>query len=398
MIPHEKLRQFLSGIVQAKMGLVPTFQELYQKTGYILKVVSYNITTQTTYYFDYRTHPDTSVIEIVLASSSIPLLFYKFKHNGDYYCDGAIGNPYPIDMVDDGITDILGIYISSTPDMNNQENLHWYLDRVIHATMSEYRKHIIKNSSPRCKHLVLYSDIKDVTGMAVDNELRVNMFKSGYIAASNFLNREDDMIVIESKSDNPIPYVPSEGFSEISSKEYDHIIFDSRTHFPKKTSHSRQRMDSSENEISLSNIFGLSSIGSCGLNGLYTSHRQSNYNQKLSISLNNIAISNKTETKISRKSAPKNRRSSHRSKSRINNYQPEIGEIDLNKFNSRAIREIENRVMKKLVPLIISRTNKSSPRVPSSSSKSCLDYLISPINIIPPVGNIMPPRIYQLQL
>ena len=375
VIPHEKLRQFLSGIVQAKMGLVPTFQELYQKTGYILKVVSYNITTQTTYYFDYRTHPDTSVIEIVLASSSIPLLFYKFKHNGDYYCDGAIGNPYPIDMVDDGITDILGIYISSTPDMNNQENLHWYLDRVIHATMSEYRKHIIKNSSPRCKHLVLYSDIKDVTGMAVDNELRVNMFKSGYITASNFLNREDDMIVVESKSNNPIPYVPSEGFSEISSKEYNHIIFDSRTHFPKKTSHSRQRMDSSENEISLSNIFGLRSLGSCGLNGLYTSHRQSNYNQKLSISLNNIAISDKT-----------------------NNYQPEIGEIDLNKFNSRAIREIENRVMKKLVPLIISRTNKSSSRAPSSSSKSCLDYLISPINIIPPVGKIMPPRIYQLQL
>ena len=373
VIPHEKLRDFLSEIVRAKMGFIPTFQELYKKTGYILKVVSYNITTQTTYYFDYRTHPDTSAIEIVLASSSIPLLFYKFKHKGDYYCDGAIGNPYPIDIADDGTTDILGIYISSTPDTNNQENLHWYLDRIIHATMSEYRKHIIKNSSPRCKHLVLYSDIKDVTGMAVDNELRVNMFNSGYTAASNFLNREDDMIVVDSKSSNPIPYVPSERFSEIQSGD----------------------------EISLSNIFGLSSRGRSGLNGLYVQRELSNYNRNMSVSLNNIPINNKTKSKKFRKSVPKNRRSSHRSKPRINNYQTETRETGSGKFNSDAIREIENRVMKKLVPLIISRTIKSQHREHlegSDNSKSYLDCLISPINIIPPAGKIIPRKIYQLQL
>nr|QBK91247.1 MAG: patatin-like phospholipase [Pithovirus LCPAC202] len=371
VIPHEKLRIFLSGIVKAKMGLIPTFKELYTKTGYILKVVSYNITTQTTYYFDYRTHPDASVIEIVLASSSIPLLFYKFKYGGDYYCDGAIGNPYPVDKVDDGTTDILGIYISSTPDRNNQENFHWYLDRIIHATMSEYREHIIKNSTPRCKHLALYSDIKDVTGMAVNNELRISMFNSGYKAASKFLNREDDIIIVESKNNNPIPYVPSLRESK---------KFSSRT---------------TSREISASNILGL-----------YTSRRQINHNQNIPVVQNNIVMSNRMEPKILKNGTLTNKRSSRNSSFDVNNYQAGNGRVDSNEYNSKTIQEIENRVMKKLVPLIISRTIKPTLRASNGSTysrrkessrplKSYLDCLISSINIIPPAGKTVPLKIYR---
>lgn len=205
IISHDNLRTYLSKIVMKKLEIIPTFRQLYSITNTVLRIVTYNLTDKTTYYFDHRTHPDTSVIEGVLASCTIPLLFYKFKYRGCYYCDGAIGNPYPVNMVDDGLTDILGIYIESSGS-NNQDNLQWYLDRVIYATMTEYRKQIIQNSSARCKHLPLISDVKDMTGLAVNNKLRIEMFRSGYSAASDFLNPQT--IIMEPRANQPIPYVP----------------------------------------------------------------------------------------------------------------------------------------------------------------------------------------------
>lgn len=209
IIGHDKLKSFLTKIVTSKLGIVPSFEQLFVMTNKVLRVVSYNLTAGTTCYFDYRTHPTRSVVDATMASCNIPLIFYKLKYLGDYYCDGAIGNPYPIDKVDDGATDILGIYIKSVPDLENQDDIAWYFDKVVHATMVEYRKHIIKNSSDRCKHLGLASDIKDVTGLAVDNKARTEMFRAGYREADKFLNASGDIIVMEPRANNPVPYVPT---------------------------------------------------------------------------------------------------------------------------------------------------------------------------------------------
>ena len=188
LIAHEKLRGFLSNLVVAKIGRLPTFQQLYIITNNKLKVVAYNLTRTETCYFDHISHPDTPVIEAILASCTIPILFYKFKYNNEYYCDGAIGNPYPINIVDDGETDILGIYVTSSSDINNQLDLSWYLDKVVSATMSEYRKHLIEQSSRKCKHLKLLSDMQDITGLSLNDDEKVDMFMYGYDAAHTFLN------------------------------------------------------------------------------------------------------------------------------------------------------------------------------------------------------------------
>jgi NTE family protein len=212
IVSHNKLREFLTNIILKKLGIVPSFRQLFLMTNNILRVVSYNLTTETTYYFDYRTHPNRLIIDAVLASCNIPLIFYKFKYYNDYYCDGAIGNPYPIDKVDDGQTDVLGIYIVSPPDPSNQENIGWYLDRVIHASMNEYRNYIIKNSSHRCKHLALSSDLKDMTGLGVNSQLRINMFNSGYVTATKFVEQLEDAINIIPEVNTPIPYLTVNDF------------------------------------------------------------------------------------------------------------------------------------------------------------------------------------------
>lgn len=184
LLSHDILRQQLTDIITKKRGNVPTFLQLYNETHKNLIIVTYNLTRKTTYYISRFTHPDMSIVEAMLASSSIPGIFYQFIYRGEIYIDGAFGNPYPVDMVDDGKNQVLGMYIHGG-DYVDPSNLTKNLSSIIHAPITELRSRIIKYSSHRCKHIKLYSD---VTGMHVDEDGKMEMFRSGHQTADDFLS------------------------------------------------------------------------------------------------------------------------------------------------------------------------------------------------------------------
>lgn len=183
MVSHSLIRDILHKAILRKRSNIPTFTQLYQSTGKNFMATSYNLTRRKTYYFTRFTHPDMSVVEASIASSSIPGIFYQYMYRNEIYIDGAFGNPYPIDVVDDGSSNILGIYIHNGSRLD-PSNLTKNLSAILHAPISELRRRIIENSSKRCKHLILDSNIN---GMQVDREERVSMFHHGYQTAISFL-------------------------------------------------------------------------------------------------------------------------------------------------------------------------------------------------------------------
>lgn len=58
-------------------------------------VSSFCINTGKTVYFSKHTHPDMSVIDAVLMSSSVPILFSTIKLNKEMYIDGALNERWP---------------------------------------------------------------------------------------------------------------------------------------------------------------------------------------------------------------------------------------------------------------------------------------------------------------
>ncbi len=207
LVSHQNVREVLTRSVLMKFPTIPTFSQLFNSTGKNFIAVSYNITRRETYYFSRYSHPTMSVVDAAIASSSIPIVFYRFRYRGEDYTDGALGNPYPINVADDGGTNILGLYISSLPQLVNPDNLAKNISALVHAPITELRNLRIDNASSRCKHIKLISELTDVTGTMVRENERNDMFKSGYKAGEKFINELNDDLIIPPDYSQLIPCI-----------------------------------------------------------------------------------------------------------------------------------------------------------------------------------------------
>ena len=187
LISNKTVETLLTNKIIEKFGKVLTLKQLYYATGKIINIVTYNLDDDQTEYFNKDTEPNISCIHAVMMSMAIPLLMQSRRYKGRDYIDGAIGNPYPIDIHDDGINQILGIYISSSKGNNSGILKKAY--KMLHASMGQIRNRIINTSSKQCKHLELNSNIMDATGITVPIELKKEMIRSGYQEANKFIEK-----------------------------------------------------------------------------------------------------------------------------------------------------------------------------------------------------------------
>ena len=191
LLSHNMIKERLTQRMRQKFGFIPTLYKLYLATDLTLITVSLNLNSDKTEYFSWRTHPDLSVIDATILSMNIPFLFYKLKYHGNIYIDGAFGDPYPVNLLDDGKTNILGIFISSdNPDAYHKKSLEdddlRYLNKVLHASMTQIKNKNQITASDKVKHLMLYSPTIDITGISYDNEVKKQMILIGYQEAIKF--------------------------------------------------------------------------------------------------------------------------------------------------------------------------------------------------------------------
>ena len=190
---NEHIRSRLEKLVKEKIGMIPTMLELYEHTGLELIVVATRLGSETIEtVFRKDTHPNLSCIDAVLASSNIPYIFESVKFGGHEYIDGALVDPYPISILDDGMTNILGIYIYV--DYGNVfNNFFSYTCAITSTSMDELRRRSIKNSTRMCKHLRLKMPDIPLMGILLDEKTRGLMINSGYEQCKQYilLNRNN---------------------------------------------------------------------------------------------------------------------------------------------------------------------------------------------------------------
>jgi predicted acylesterase/phospholipase RssA len=183
IISNKYIQDFLSKLVEDKVGVIPTLHQLYMYTGIKFVSVSLNLDKDCIEYISYETEPSLSCIHAILLSMNIPFLFYKLKYKDCLYIDGAFGNPYPIDIFDDNQTDVLGIYINSIEDSQNTNDSTRikYLSKTLDASIVQIRKRIISDSSDRCVHFKLNTNyLGDPIGLTSTTQIRRDMILSGY--------------------------------------------------------------------------------------------------------------------------------------------------------------------------------------------------------------------------
>lgn len=75
-----------------------TFMDFVKKTGVNIYINTVNLNTSSRKIFSAEDTPNVSVVEAVVASMTVPVLFEAIKIDGEYYVDGVLSYDMPIDI------------------------------------------------------------------------------------------------------------------------------------------------------------------------------------------------------------------------------------------------------------------------------------------------------------
>lgn len=133
-----------------------TFLEFTKKFGINLIVTGTNLTTRQTDYFNVDNYPDMNVIDALLISSCIPLIYKPIEYNNCLYIDGGIYDNLPLKYFKENANETLGIYVQ-TYYSNKNENFYNYFTNIISSVMDKLSyDEVLKNNYNIC--LIFYNE------------------------------------------------------------------------------------------------------------------------------------------------------------------------------------------------------------------------------------------------
>lgn len=185
LFSNKNLEHRLRKKIIDKFGFELTLHQLYMATGIKLTIVVYNMNKERPEYFSKDTEPHLSCIKAIMMSVSVPLIMQRRLYKGYEYVDGALGNPYPIDIHDNGQNKILGLYVVT--EHNSSNNPFSFIYRVLHASLNQYRQKIISSASKHCRHIRLSAPVYDTTGLTLTDEDKKTLLREGFNRAVKFI-------------------------------------------------------------------------------------------------------------------------------------------------------------------------------------------------------------------
>uniref|UniRef100_A0A6C0I8Z7 PNPLA domain-containing protein n=1 Tax=viral metagenome TaxID=1070528 RepID=A0A6C0I8Z7_9ZZZZ len=97
----KKFKNFIKEIISTKIDPDITFLELYKFSKIVYTVNALNIDLYKIDYFNYKNTPNVKVIDSIVASCSIPMIFPPYKINEYHYYDGGLCNNCPLNLTDE---------------------------------------------------------------------------------------------------------------------------------------------------------------------------------------------------------------------------------------------------------------------------------------------------------
>jgi NTE family protein len=124
-----------------------------------------------------------SIIDAIIASSSIPVIFPPVIINGIPYVDGGLSNNLPIEPFGNNKKDIVGISVNPLKEFKENEGVLDIMDRAVHLTYQE----MVSRSSIGCYLFIEPKDL-DKYGLFDINKL-AEIFEIGYRFTKELLQK-----------------------------------------------------------------------------------------------------------------------------------------------------------------------------------------------------------------
>jgi NTE family protein len=165
-----------------------TFKELYEITQKNLIITATCVNTMNIEYFDYEKTPDIPVLQALIMSISIPIIFKPVKLGDKYYVDGGLIKHYPIDYFKNEKENTLGILVSNKLNTFNKiNNIKDYIYNVLSCSFIS----LVKNCYDDYKdNTILIEDNTNFIDFDIEYNTKINLIDNSYNATKKHLEHK----------------------------------------------------------------------------------------------------------------------------------------------------------------------------------------------------------------
>ena len=181
LYPNSILKNKLEEITMLKIGYFPTFKQLYEKMGKYFIVTNYCLSetniSDRKIYCSPETTPDMNVIDSIVISCSLPIIFQKATMNNKTYIDGAFTSKFPINALQNSMpanSSILGIFLCD--QQSNMDNFFGYMTELLSVSLREQNELYNLNKNT---HVVELNDTTSSLSFNIATKDKVYMFSRG---------------------------------------------------------------------------------------------------------------------------------------------------------------------------------------------------------------------------
>jgi predicted acylesterase/phospholipase RssA len=174
-VAMEPIRELL---VELCDGRDPTFGELDTK----VYVSAYCLNTARTEYFSKDTHPDMKVIDAVLMSIAIPMIFSAGKFEGRTYVDGGTAEKYPMTPFLDKKPHQVTVIVLKMENVyqDSIDTPRQFVEALVRSTLAHRTA-----TSPGCNLVEINVGGANVFDFNMEYETKVRLFNLGYNVIKN---------------------------------------------------------------------------------------------------------------------------------------------------------------------------------------------------------------------
>ena len=158
-----------------------TFIDFTKKFGLNLIITGSNLTTHNLDYFNVDNTPTMSIINALLITSCLPLIYKPIKYNECIYIDGGIYNNFAIDYFEKNKNETLGINVNSYFSRKNN-NFVDYFNNIIYSIMNKLTYDNLNNNKNYNIYNIYFDKNMedDIKFSLTDLKIEINIDKINY--------------------------------------------------------------------------------------------------------------------------------------------------------------------------------------------------------------------------
>ena len=175
-----------------------TFIEFAKKYGLNFTITGTNLTTRNTDYFNVDNFPNMSMIDALVITSCIPLIYKPIQYNDNLYIDGGIYNNFAYNYYKNK-NDSLGINVTYNYSRKNDTFINYFnnillslMDKIIELGLDNSENVCFINFDEKRKDGVNIST--DDFSVNINNDIIIDNINYGYNTFKEFLNKKIENI------------------------------------------------------------------------------------------------------------------------------------------------------------------------------------------------------------